>query len=195
MTRFEEPKSSDIIPGESAPMPTSPGIFHGDRQRNTKAIIILFLCALVAVLAIIILVVNTRNERTSYYADSEYEDTIDNDEILEEIKKTIRPLTTEETITYLDDQINTYEHANADVVTNINIIKINALINAGQPDDAIKAIDDIDDTLLNERERIDLYQAISIAYNDAGNYEMSEYYQGLRMKCYLDLYNGGGGGE
>lgn len=103
----------------------------------------------------------------------------------------IRNVSKEEATKYLDDKIT--ENKGNHLEPNIKIIKVNFLANLGEYESALAIADELQDSELDRREKMDLYLAYKNIYNRLENMDKLSEYQNLYMKEYL-MYSGGGAG-
>ena len=75
--------------------------------------------------------------------------------------------------------------SDTEIVPQILIIKMYALINDGYPEDAIEVATALDDNELDDSVRMDYYAALSMAYRGLGDVEDADYY----LEKHFALYN------
>ena len=99
--------------------------------------------------------------------------TEDNEKVYE-INKIITPMSTEDSIAYLDEQLPTY--AGTSMEYQIKILKVGVYINSDMPEEALNLINEIDENALNPREKMKYYDVMSVIYDKLGNEEERQNY-------------------
>ena len=161
---------------------------EGRRRSGNGLLVGILLVLVVAIVGLVvgIVMVNLQREENSP------EIVVKDDEIVNEILNTIRPMSIDESEEYLDGKLEEYKGTSLEF--DIEMMKINVYVNGGRPADAIAVAAIVNDEKLNDEEKMQYYMALSKAYEDVGDKEESDYYY---FKKYLVVYNrvfdGGGG--
>lgn len=119
---------------------------------------------------------------------------VDSAQILNDINNVILPMTTDEAVEYLDEEILRYDAG--EIKAQLMIMKMNVYINDGQPSEALAVAMGVDEDSLGDAVKMNYYMAVSQAYEALGDTKMADYYY---YDKYLVIYNmifdGGGGGD
>ena len=115
------------------------------------------------------------------------------DEIINDLMNEIKPLSTEESESYLDEKLR--EFAGTSIESRIRIMKVYVFLNAGFFDDAIAVAQDINEGELSDKERLDYYEALWQSYRGIGDEDKFNEYSAMWVNLYNKIYDGGGGGD
>ncbi len=162
---------------------------EGRRRSGNGLLVGILLVLVVAIvgLAVGIVMVNLQREENSP------EIVVKDDEIVNEILNTIRPMSIDESEEYLDGKLEEYKGTSLEF--DIEMMKINVYVNGGRPADAIAVAAIVNDGKLDDEEKMQYYMALNKAYRAIGDNENANYYRDKYFVIYDEIYDGGGGGE
>lgn len=162
---------------------------EGRRRSGNGLLVGILLVLVVAIVGLVvgIVMVNLQREENSP------EIVVKDDEIVNEILNTIRPMSIDESEEYLDGKLEEYKDTSLEF--DIEMMKINVYVNGGRPADAIAVAAIVNDGKLDDEEKMQYYMALNKAYRAIGDDENANYYRDKYFVIYDEIYDGGGGGE
>lgn len=116
------------------------------------------------------------------------------EELVEEIKAELGPMTTEEAELYLTDRIEEYGD-NQKVAFELMLSKAYLQIEANESNCALNTLNGINRDGLSKEQLMNYYSAMRETYDALGDEAKSLEYQKLYFEVYLEVFDGGGGGE
>ena len=157
------------------------------RFENRGLLILLgFLCVVIVGLGVGVIIVNFLNNSNVMEMEAKNDETI-----LDDILNTIEPMSIDDTLTYLDEQLLIY--GGTDLASAIEMMKLNACVNAEQFDIAVKVAEEISEDSLDSSERLNLYSALNKAYTGLGDMENANYYSDKFVEMYYEVFDNNGG--
>ena len=118
-------------------------------------------------------------------SNDEVVETKSDEDIINDILDTIEPMSIEDTLLYLDEQLSIYNGTN--LASAINMMKLNACINAEQFSDAVMIAGEIDEQSLDSSEKLNLYSALDKAYTGLGDMRNADYYSNKFVETYYEI--------
>lgn len=146
---------------------------------ENRGLLILFgvLCVVIVGLGVGIVFVRSYNNEVVEIKSDE--------DIINDILNTIEPMSIEDTLSYLDEQLLIYNETN--LVSAIKMMKLNACINAEQFSDAVMIASEIDEQSLGSSEKLNLYSALDKAYTGLGDTRNADYYSNKFVETYYEI--------
>lgn len=171
-----------------------------NKKKNSKKPFIIILSALVVLivgLLVAILVINlTHSEPEEGGNGGEIVAPVDdNVVIVEDIRNELGEMTDDEAQEYLDDKINEYKEDNPAVAVDLTISKAYIKLSAGDTAGALEILETIDATRIEGQTLMKYYAAMRDVYKLMGDEAKYQEYVELYFKIYLEVFNGGAGGE
>ena len=96
---------------------------------------------------------------------------------------------------YLDDKINEYKEDNPAVAVDLTISKAYIKLSAGDTAGALEILETIDATRIEGQTLMKYYAAMRDVYKAMGDEAKYDEYVDLYFEIYLEVFNGGAGGE
>ena len=146
------------------------------------------LCVVIVGLGVGVIIVNSLNNDNAAEMETKSDEDIIND-----ILNTIEPMSIEDTLAYLDEQLLIY--GNTSLTSDIEMMKLNACVNAEQFSDAIEVARQIDEDSLDSSKKMNLYSALNKAYSGLGDVENANYYDNKFADMYYEVFDGGEGND
>ena len=110
--------------------------------------------------------------------------------LMSEINDVIKPLSTEDSIKYLDQQMNEYED-DSSMQYRISIMKVNVYLNDNMPEEAMALLNAIDVEALDNNQSMDYYKALTKANEELGNEEERQADEDQYFALYYQVFSKG----
>ena len=110
--------------------------------------------------------------------------------LMSEINDVIKPLSTEDSIKYLDQQMNEYED-DSSMQYRISIMKVNVYLNDNMPNEAMALLNAIDVEDLDNNQSMDYYKALTKANEELGNEEERQAAEDQYFALYYQVFSKG----
>jgi len=172
------------------------------KKRIQKRILVGVLSALLVVivgLIVAIVVVNLNSGKTEVGegggngSGEVVEDVDPNQIVLDGIREEIGTMSGVDAEMYLDEKIEEYQGTELDY--DVKLIKVYYFYNAGQFACALNLLQQIDKESLSQYELMEYYAAMRDVYRGLEDTQNSAYYQDLYLAVYLEIFDGGAGGD
>lgn len=167
----------------------------GTSDRKNGFILAFGILIFVAILTVAAVFVVKSLEGEEKKEETVSEDEKKNQEIasLDEIKEHIRSVGSAEGEKYVNEQVEKYR--GTDLEFDVKIIQINFYNNEGEMEKALELADAFKLEDLTAEEKMKLFIAYRTIYSNLGDNEKYDEYQKKYMEVYLEVFDGGGGGE
>ena len=170
------------------------------RRLNKRVFVIILVVLVLAIVGLVIAIVvnmNTQNDIGEGGSSDDSGIVVDdydpNQAIVDEIQNEIAGMSEEDAQAYLDDKIE--EYTDTDLAFDVKLVKIYYLFNAGQSEIALEVAKEINTEDLNNQELLSYYAAMRTIYQGLDDIVWINYYQDLYLQLYLEIFDGGAGGE
>ena len=113
-------------------------------------------------------------ERSGIFSEDEQQKFYDEYELVSQFNSDIRPLNTEDSQAYLDEKLA--EYAGTSMENRIMVMKTWVYLNDGMPTEAMEVISQVDESNLDEQQKVDYYEVMSEANKGVGNSDSADEY-------------------